>query len=77
MCDVGEPRSARSAATAAEVADADSGCSSDAANAKVSEPVSRSSTTSAWGRCAKSHACTCMRVCGVHLDPEVPRQLKN
>jgi len=23
------------------------------------------------------HACTCMRVCGVHLDPEVPRRLKN
>ena len=54
MCDVGKPRSARSAATAAEVADADSGCSSDAANAKVSEPVSRSSATSAWGTCADS-----------------------
>ncbi|XP_066396289.1 cation/H(+) antiporter 18-like [Miscanthus floridulus] len=52
-------------------------CSSDAANTKVLEPVSRSSTTSAWGTCAESHACTCMRVCGVHLDPKVPRQLKN
>uniref|UniRef100_A0A0A9E951 Uncharacterized protein n=1 Tax=Arundo donax TaxID=35708 RepID=A0A0A9E951_ARUDO len=46
-------RSARSAATADEACDADDWCSSDVANAKVSETVSRVSATSAWGTCAE------------------------